>query len=52
MRTYNNCDIKLYDNLNLEGPFEGPSSTWIDQADHLSQVGDGWNDRASSLKIS
>jgi hypothetical protein len=50
--TWNNCDIKLYDNLNVEGSFAGPSSTWIDEADHLSEVGDGWNDRASSLKIS
>lgn len=48
VRTYNRCDVKLYDDLG----FEGAASTWIDESSNLSNVGSGWLNRASSLTIS
>lgn len=48
VRTYNRCDVKLHDRLD----YRGPSSTWIDESSNLSNIGDGWNNRASSVDIS
>lgn len=48
VRTYNNCDVKLHDKVG----YEGASSTWIDESSNLANVGDGWNDRASSVSVS
>lgn len=48
IRTYNGCDVKLHDYFD----FQGPESTWIDESSNLSNVGDGWLNRASSLEIS
>lgn len=48
VRTYNRCDVKLYDPLGLDPP----ASTWIDESSNLSNVGSGWLNRASSLTIS
>lgn len=48
VRTFNYCDVKLFDNLyNV-----GNASPWIDSSSHLGNVGDGWNDRARSLRLS
>jgi hypothetical protein len=53
VRTYNSCDVKLYD------PVVPPSdpdltmgSTWIDEATNLGNIGSGWNNRAGSLRLS
>lgn len=48
VRTYNQCDVKLFDGKN----FGGASSVWIDSASNLGTIGDGWNNRASSVKFS
>ncbi len=48
VRTYNHCDVKLYDGTN----FSGASSTWIDASSNLAGVGTGWSNRASSIKFS
>ncbi len=48
VRTYNRCDIKLYDGTN----FSGAVSVWIDASSNLSGIGTGWNNRASSVKFS
>jgi hypothetical protein len=48
VHTYNKCDVKLYDAVN----FGGASSTWIDQAANLATIGNGWSNRASSVKFS
>lgn len=48
VHTYNQCDVKFYGGIN----FTGASSTWIDQSSNLSLIGDGWNNRASSVKFS
>jgi hypothetical protein len=48
VKTYNHCDVKLYQNIN----FGGSSSTWIDASSNLSAIGAGWNNRASSVKFS
>lgn len=48
IRTYNGCDVRLYQGLNLRGDH----STWIDRSDNLSNIGGGWNNQATSLEIS
>lgn len=48
VRTYNQCDVKLYDGLD----FTGASSTWIDASANLGAIGGGWSNRASSIKFS
>ncbi|SCL39520.1 hypothetical protein GA0074692_5390 [Micromonospora pallida] len=48
VRTYNQCDVKLYDGLN----FSGAASTWIDASANLANIGTGWSNRASSIKFS
>ncbi|GAB3142371.1 hypothetical protein GCM10027290_16720 [Micromonospora sonneratiae] len=48
VRTYNRCDVKLYDGFN----FKGASSVWIDGSSNLGKIGSGWNNRASSVKFS
>ncbi|WP_410566757.1 hypothetical protein [Amycolatopsis sp. cmx-4-61] len=44
VRTYNHCDIKLFDGSNATGTSTG----WLDQSADLGSM----NDRASSFKIS
>lgn len=48
LSTFNQCDVKLFGLIN----FGGASSTWIDVYDDLSNLGDGWNNRAGSVKLS
>ncbi|WP_229397578.1 hypothetical protein [Micromonospora okii] len=48
VHTYHQCDVKLFDGKN----FTGASSTWIDEAPVLGNIGDGWGNRASSIKFS
>ncbi|KXK60627.1 hypothetical protein AWW66_17870 [Micromonospora rosaria] len=48
VRTYNQCDVRLFDGLN----FTGAASTWIDASANLAAIGDGWSNRASSIKFS
>jgi hypothetical protein len=48
VHTYNHCDVHLHDPLN----YGNPHSVWIDQAPDLRTIGDGWNNRASSIGIS
>lgn len=48
IRTYNRCDVKLYDGIN----FTGAASTWIDTASNLAAIGSGWSNRAGSVKFS
>ncbi|MER5705132.1 peptidase inhibitor family I36 protein [Micromonospora sp. NPDC002296] len=48
VHTYHQCDVKLFDGIN----FTGASSTWIDQAPVLGNIGDGWGNRAGSIKFS
>lgn len=48
VRTFNRCDVRLHDPINLGTPY----STWIDASDNLGNIGTGWNDRASSLRLS
>jgi hypothetical protein len=47
-RTYNRCDVKLYD----DWLFYGAEPTWIDEASNLGSVGSGWSNRADSIRIS
>lgn len=47
VKTYNRCDIRLWD-----GPYLNDGhSTWIDQKGDLAKVGSGWNNRASSFQL-
>jgi hypothetical protein len=48
VQTFNRCDVKFFGQVN----YEGASSTWIDQAPNLGTIGDGWNNRAGSVRIS
>ncbi|HEY0640775.1 MAG TPA: hypothetical protein VGD67_24350 [Pseudonocardiaceae bacterium] len=48
VHTYNQCDVRLFDGTN----FSGAASTWIDASSNLGAIGDGWNNRASSVKFS
>ncbi|MEV4772175.1 peptidase inhibitor family I36 protein [Micromonospora humida] len=48
VRTYNQCDVKFFDGIN----FTGAQSVWIDEASNLATIGDGWNNRAGSIKFS
>jgi hypothetical protein len=48
VKTYNHCDVKFYKDIN----FGGGSSTWIDASANLSAIGTGWNNVASSAKLS
>lgn len=48
VHTYNQCDVKLYGGTY----FTGADSVWIDQSSNLGAIGDGWNNRASSVKFS
>ncbi|WP_432956511.1 peptidase inhibitor family I36 protein [Micromonospora haikouensis] len=48
VRTYNQCDVKFFDGID----FTGAQSVWIDEASNLANIGDGWNNRAGSIKFS
>ncbi|MEV6796997.1 hypothetical protein AB0M91_01450 [Micromonospora rifamycinica] len=48
VHTYNQCDVKFFNKVN----FGGAASTWIDQSSNLANIGDGWNNRAGSVKFS
>ncbi|MER7418391.1 hypothetical protein ABT346_16680 [Micromonospora peucetia] len=48
VHTYNRCDVKFFGGTN----FTGASSVWIDQSSNLGAIGDGWNNRAGSVKFS
>lgn len=48
VRTYNSCDVKLYG----LSSFDGASSTWIHYSANLGNIGTGWSNRASSLRLS
>ncbi|WP_173134667.1 hypothetical protein [Kibdelosporangium persicum] len=48
IRTAHRCDVKLFNGEN----FTGASSVWIDEARNLANIGDGWSNRASSIRIS
>lgn len=48
VRTYNRCDVRLFDDFQ----YEGASSTWIHEASNLDEIRGRWNNRASSLRIS
>lgn len=53
VRTYRNCDVKLYDVAPApDDPNLSKGSTWIHESDDLAEIGDGWNNRASSMRIS
>jgi len=46
VNTYNNCDVRLFDNTGMRGS----RTTWINYAGNLGAF--GWSNRASSLRIS
>ena len=48
LHTNNQCDVKLYGKTG----YGGAASTWIDESSNLANIGDGWNNRASSMKVS
>jgi hypothetical protein len=48
VRTYNSCDVKLFDNDSATGT----SSTWIDNLANLNTAAGGWANRASSFQVS
>ncbi|MFD7656125.1 hypothetical protein ACFV4N_19315 [Actinosynnema sp. NPDC059797] len=48
VRTYNQCDVHLHDPVNYGSPY----SVWIDASSNLSNIGTGWNNRASSIGVS
>jgi len=48
VRTYNSCDIKLFDNDSATGT----SSTWIDALANLDTASGGWSNRTSSYQVS
>ncbi|MEV3939068.1 hypothetical protein AB0K52_24220 [Glycomyces sp. NPDC049804] len=48
VRTYNSCDVKLFDNDSATGT----SSTWIDNLANLDTAAGGWANRASSYQVS
>ncbi|MDN3243365.1 hypothetical protein [Glycomyces tritici] len=48
VRTYNSCDVKLFDNDSATGT----SSTWIDALANLNTASGGWANRASSYQVS
>lgn len=48
VRTYHQCDVKLFDDVN----FTGAQSVWIDASANLAAVGNGWSNRATSIKFS
>jgi hypothetical protein len=48
IRTYNQCDVKLYQFTN----FGGEATGWIDTNSDLRYYGAGWSNRASSIKFS
>jgi hypothetical protein len=48
VRTYNSCDVKLFDNDSATGT----SSTWIDALANLDTASGGWSNRASSYQVS
>jgi hypothetical protein len=47
-RTYNQCDVKLFDNADATGT----SSTWIDALANLNTAAGGWSNRAGSFQVS
>lgn len=50
VRTFNHCDIKLYD---VAYPSDlSAGSTWIDEYGNLAGLGGGWNNRASAVRLS
>jgi hypothetical protein len=48
VRTYNQCDVKFFDGTHGQGAATG----FIDSHSDLRFYGAGWNDRASSLRLS
>lgn len=46
--TASNCDVMLFDGTNMSGA----QSVWIHHSENLAQIGNGWNNRASSVLIS
>jgi hypothetical protein len=48
VRTYNKCDLKLYDSRDCPGS----GSTWIDQSADLRLGSINWQNRASCVEIS
>jgi hypothetical protein len=48
VHTYHHCDVHLHDPINYGTPY----SVWIDQSANLANIGNGWNDRASSIGVS
>ncbi|MBW4721394.1 hypothetical protein [Saccharothrix obliqua] len=48
LRTANQCEVQLFDDVDLSGP----RSPWIIRSRDLRTVGDGWSNRASSIAIS
>lgn len=48
VETFHRCDVKLFDGVE----FSGATSTWIDRAENLATIGNGWNNRATSVKFS
>ncbi|WP_205326661.1 hypothetical protein [Glycomyces sp. YM15] len=47
-RTYNSCDVKLFDGSTTTGT----SSTWIDNLANLNTAAGGWANRAGSFQVS
>ncbi|MQA01849.1 MAG: hypothetical protein GEV07_03665 [Streptosporangiales bacterium] len=45
------CDVKLYDGHHLHAGRKG-STTWIHEHPRLSRLGDGFDNRASSFRVS
>lgn len=45
---YNQCDVKLWEHIE----FGGTASLWYNGGSYGVYVGDPWNDRASSFKLS
>lgn len=48
IKTYNHCDVKLYQFTS----WKGEASGWINNNSDLRSYGGGWSNRASSLKFS
>lgn len=48
LNTFNQCDAKLFDGAG----YSGAESTWIDVYDDLATLGNGWNNRAGSVRLS
>lgn len=46
------CDVKLYDGHHLDPDFGKGATVWIDRHNRLSQLGNGFDNRASSMRVS